>query len=274
MKPIRNAILFLLILTALDVLLRKGFIAFLIPFSLPYNLNGLLLFSLFAGAALWLTQRFARFQQANLSQLGISWNKANRIEFVWGFVAGVVPWGLVAVSQAWWAGFTWEFRPNFNALTLLYGLLFIFIADLGTEVYTRGYAITQFKNQWNVPIAIGIMVLFEIIKSVAFNWGSSAGWYAIVIPVLHIVFFSFIYFTTQRLGASLGMHTGANFVTISLFDLRPGQPHALIPSGLLQADTELEALSIHALQLPWVIMAVLVCLATFMWWKKSNASHT
>ena len=92
--------------------------------------------------------------------------------------------------------------------------------------------------------------------------------YAIVIPVLHVIFFSIIYFKTRRLGASLGIHTGANFITISIFDLRVEQTGQLIPAGVFQSDTSLENLSVHALQMPWVIMALMFSVIVYCWWKK------
>ena len=125
--------------------------------------------------------------------------------------------------------------------------------------------------------AVLILTIFEVLKSLVFNWGSAFLFYVVIIPVLHVAFFSVIYLATGRLGASLGIHVGANFITISIFDLRIEQPNQAIPAGLFEAQTELEELSMHALQIPWVIMASLFCIVTYVWWikkiKRSNAMN-
>ncbi len=268
MKPFGKAIIFLVLLTLLDFLLRKGFIGHFFPFPLPQNFNVMLLFTLFAGCAWIITKQFARSDQMSLDDLGISMSGKNQVEFLVGFLAGSALWGIVALSQSLFAGFSWIIRPEFSAISLIYGLLFIFIADLGTELYTRGYPLSKLEESLGAKVAIVLMVFFEILKSFAFNIGGDLLFYAVLIPALHIVFFSIIYFKTRRLGASLGVHTGANFITISIFDLRVEQPGQAIPAGIFKANTDLETLSIHALQIPWVVMAVLFIVVTYIWWAR------
>ena len=202
----------------------------------------------------------------SMNDLGISLSRRNQFEFIVGFFVGVGLWGIVSICQSFSADFSWVLRPDFDPLTLIHGLLFIFVADLGTELYTRAYPLSKLGAGFGARMAILIMVLIEVGKSVGYNYGSDLLLYAVLIPVLHIVFFSIIYFKTKRLGASLGVHTGANFITISIFDLRPAQPGQAIPAGLFQADTGLESLSVHALQLPWVVMAILFSAAMYFWW--------
>ena len=112
------------------------------------------------------------------------------------------------------------------------------------------------------------MVLFVGMKSFSFDMEGELLFYAMMIPALHTIFFSIIYFKTKRLGASLGIHTGANFITISIFDLRIEQPGQAIPSGIFQPSVELETLSLTALQLPWVVMALFFSVAVYIWWIK------
>lgn len=69
---------------------------------------------------------------------------------------------------------------------------------------------------------------------------------------------------TVRVEASVGVHTGANFITISIFDLCLEQSGQVIPAGILQPNRGLETLSIDALQLPWVVMAVLCSVVTYI----------
>ncbi len=272
MKPILKGLSFLLVLTLFDFLLRKGFLGHFVPFILPYNLNVLLLFTLFAGSAWLITKRFAKSDGMRLNDLGVSLSKKNRSEFLLGFLVGIFLWGLVSISQSLITGFSWELRPDFNPISLLYGLIFIFIADLGTELYMRAYPLRKIEASYGAKMAVAVLVIFEIIKSLAYSVGGDLFFYALLIPVLHIAFFSFIYFKTKRLGASLGIHTGANFITISIFDIRTAHPNQAIPSGLFQADRDLENFSIHALQMPWVIMAFLFCLVTYFWWTKKERS--
>ena len=268
MKPFIKAILFLVILTLFDFLLRKGLIASFVPVPLPHNLTFLLLFSAFAACA-WLTTKwFARSGQITLNDLGVSLSKYNRLEFYYGLLIGVVLWAIVSLSQSVAAGFSWELRPDINFLNLIYGLVFIFIADLGTELFYRGYPLTKFRESFGAKIAIVIMVAFVGLKSFSFHIDGEILLYTMLIPALHTVFFSFIYFKTKRLGGALGVHTGANFVTISIFDLRVEQPGQAIPAGIFQSDVDLETLSLTALQLPWVIMAVVFSVATYFWWKR------
>lgn len=271
MKPYVKAIIFLVVLTALDFLFRKGFLSFLIPFQLPNNTTYLLFFSLFAVSA-WLTTKwFSKSDGQSLSDFGISFNASNRIDFLYGFILGVVLWGVVSIIQSYVAGFSWIVRPNVSLIHLLYGLVFIFVADLGTELFTRGYPLTRFKDSFGAVVAIVIMVLFVALKSISFDQDINQLMYAIAIPALHTIFFSIIYFKTKRLGGALGLHTGANLVTISIFDLRPGQPNQAIPSGFFTSDTGLESLSLMALQMPYVLMAVALSVAVCFWHPKSNS---
>ncbi len=260
-----------MLLTLIDFLFRKGLVGHFLPFVLPLNLNILLLFAMFTGCAWFITKRFAQSDQMRLNDLGISLSKSNQIDFFIGFVVGTVLWGIVSLSQSLFTGFSWVLRPDFNALTLIHGLVFIFIADLGTELFTRGYPLIKLEEGFGAKAAIAIMVFFEVLKSLAFNIGSDLLLYAVLIPTLHIVFFSIIYFKTRRLGASLGVHTGANFITISVFDLRIEQPGQAIPAGIFQADADLETLSLHALQLPWVVMALMFSIATYIWWTRKSS---
>jgi len=273
MRPFLKAILFLVILTLLEILLRKGLIANFIPIGLPMNATILLLFLAFALSAWLISKRFCTADKITLKNLGISLDKSNRFEFLYGFIIGVVLWGIVAICQSLLAGFSWEFRPDFMPATLLYGLLFIFIADLGTELYARGYPLTKLKESVGGKAAIIIMVCFFALKSFSFERQGELLFYSMLIPALHTVFFSIIYFKTKRLGASLGLHTGANFITISIFDLRVAQPNQAIPAGLFQANVELETLSLHALQLPWVLVAVLLSIITYLWWRKKDTHN-
>lgn len=270
MKPFRKGILFLALLTALDFLLRKGLIGFFLPFQLPQNLNVLLLFSLFAALSWFITKWFCRSDQTSLSDLGISFNSKNRFEFLYGFLIGVGLWAIVSIAQSFAAGFSWTLRPDINPWSLLYGLIFIFIADLGTELFTRGYPLTKFKDRFGPHTAMAIMVCFVGLKSFSFDLQGELLFYTLLIPALHTVFFSIIYFKTKRLGGALGIHTGANLVTISIFDLRVTQPGQAIPSGIFEPNAELETLSLSALQLPWMLMAIALSLAVYFWWAKTR----
>lgn len=219
MKPFFKAVLFLLLLTALDFLLRKGLLAFYLPFQLPQNANILLLFTLFALSAWQFTRWFGKSDKMTLLDLGITLSAQNRLEFYYGFVIGVVLWAVVSLLQSFSAGFSWELRPEVSLYHLVYGLLFIFIADLGTELYTRGYPLRSFEKSVGPYAAILLMMVFVGFKSYSSQVTGEHLFYTILIPVLHTLFFSIIYFKTRRLGAALGIHTGANFVTISIFDL-------------------------------------------------------
>jgi membrane protease YdiL (CAAX protease family) len=170
--------------------------------------------------------------------------------------------------QSFAAGFEWTIRSDINMFNLLFGLVFIFIADLGTELYTRGYPLTRFKDSFGANMAIVIMVLFVSLKSVSLNHQGELLMYIILIPAIHTIFFSIIYFKTKRLGASLGIHTGANFVTNSIFDLRESQDSQVIPSGIFESNVPLEELSLSALQMPYVVVALLFSLVCYIWWKK------
>lgn len=265
MKPFLKAIFFLALLTLIDFLLRKGFIGFFIPNIFPQNLTILLLFTLFTVLSWLITKWFCKTDEKSLMNLGISFNTKNRFEFFYGFLIGLVLWALVSFIQSVSAGFSWILRPDFSLFNIVYGLVFIFIADLGTELYTRGYPLTRFKDSFGETSAIIIMVFFVGLKSFSFDLQGELLLYSILIPALHTVFFSIIYFKTRRLGAALGIHTGANFITISIFDLRIEQPGQAIPPGIFQSNVDLETISLAALQLPWVFMAILFSVAVYFW---------
>ena len=272
MKAFVKAIAFLLLLTFLDFFLRQGLILQLFPLPLPKNPTIFLLYSLFAGAAWFYSRRFCKREGSEFKDLGIAFDASNRTDFYIGLLVGIVLWALVSIIQAFTAGFTWELRPEISLFNILYGLLFIFVADLGTELYTRGYPLTRCKDSFGATKAILIMTIFVGLKSYRPSLESELLVYSILIPALHTIFFSIIYFKTKRLGAGVGVHTGANFVTISIFDLRSEQAGQPIPSGIFQPNTELEALSINALQLPWVIVAGAFSIAVYFWWAKEKAS--
>lgn len=269
MKPFLKAVFFLTLLTVLDFLLRKGFVAFLIPFTLPQNVAVFFLFTAFAVSSWLITKWFCKRDKITLHDLGISFDFQNRFDFFYGFLVGVGLWAIVSLIQSASAGFSWVLRPEINLWNIFYGLIFIFIADLGTELYTRGYPLTRFEDSFGPINAIVIMVFFVGLKSFSFEVQGELLFYTILIPALHTIFFSIIYFKTKRLGAAVGVHTGANFVTISIFDLRVEQPGQAIPAGLFQSNVELESLSLTALQLPWVFMALLFSIAVYVWWVKN-----
>lgn len=271
MKSIVKPIVFLGLLTILDLILRKGFFPFFIPIPIPQNYIVLLFFILFAILSLFITKRFSEKAHINLKTLGISLDVKNRLEFYIGFVIGIGLWALVSMIQSYSADFSWVLRSDISLFNIIYGLVFIFIADLGTELFTRGYALSQFKNKLGEVNAIMIMVLFVGLKSFSFQVQGELLLYTILIPALHTVFFSLIYFKTKRIGASLGLHTGANFVTICIFDLREVQTGQAIPSGIFQSNVELGNLSLNALQWPWIIMAILLSLGIYFWRRKSKA---
>jgi len=268
MKSFLKAILFLVILWIIDFFLRKGLVANFIPFQLPHNFTILFLFSLFAFSSWFITKWFCEKDKMTLNDLGISLDQKNQFEFIYGFLIGIVLWGIVSIIQSYTAGFSWELRANITLYNILFGLLFIFIADLGTELFTRGYPLKKLEDGFGGKAAIIIMVFFVGLKSHSFEAEGELLLYSILIPALHTIFFSVIYFKTRRLGAALGIHTGANFVTISIFDLRIEQPMQAIPSGIFQSSVDLETLSLTALQLPWVFMALLFSIVTYFWWIK------
>jgi len=271
-KPYIKAIFFLIILTIADFLLRKGFVASFIPFKLESNFLILFLFVLFAIFGWLVTTWFSKSDKISLGDIGISFNTKNRFEFLYGFFIGFCLWGIVSITQALLANFSWELRSDINYFNIVYGLIFIFIADLGTELYVRGYALTRFKDSFGYTLAIIIMVFFVGLSSYSPNLQGELLFYAMLIPALHTIFFSIIYFKTKRLGAALGVHTGANFVTISIFDLRVAQPNQAIPPGILQPNVELETLSLTALQLPWVFMAIIFSVAAYFWGAKLKSN--
>ncbi|PCE66323.1 CPBP family glutamic-type intramembrane protease [Sediminicola luteus] len=271
MKPLLRPLVFLIVLWVLDIVLRKGFILFFLPFTLPGNLNHLLFFTLFAWVSWYLSKRMAAQAGNTMTTLGVSFNRKNNMEFYSGLLIGILLWGMVALIQGEIAGFSWVLRPESGAFNLLYGLLFIFIADLGTELFTRPYPLTQLESNYGIWFAMVFMVAFVALKSISFEVSGQLLFFSILIPALHTVFFSFIYFKTKRIGGALGLHTGANFVTISVFDLRETQTNQPIPSGLFQSDSALDGLSMVALQMPYVLMAVLLSVATYWWWRKETS---
>lgn len=273
MKPFFKAILFLIILTILDFSLRKGLISFPIPIQLPTNFTLFFLFTLFTLFSWLITKWFCKTDKITLYDLGISLNSKNSLEFQYGLIIGIILWAIVSILQSYIAGFSWELRPNISLYNILYGLLFIFIADLGTELFTRGYPLKSFKKSVGANAAIIIMMFFVGLKSYSNQVEGELLLYTILIPVLHTIFFSIIYFKTNRLGAALGIHTGANFITISIFDLRPEQENQAIPSGIFQSNVDLENLSLAYLQLPWVFMALTFSIVVYLWWKKDKRHH-
>ena len=273
MKPFLKAILFLVIIWIFDILFRMGLIANFISFQLPHKLTMLFLFSLFAFFSWLITKWFCKKDEMTLHDLGISLHQKNRLEFVYGFLIGIALWAIVSIVQSYTAGFSWELRDNISLSNLLYGLGFIFIADLGTELFTRGYPLKRLKDSFGANTAILIMVFFVGLKSYSFDASGELLFYIILIPALHTIFFSIIYFKTKRLGASLGIHTGANFISISVFDLRTEQPIQAIPSGIFQSNVDLETLSLTALQLPYVFMALIFSFVTYFWWNKIGRHH-
>ncbi|MCT4625086.1 MAG: hypothetical protein N4A46_15790 [Schleiferiaceae bacterium] len=272
MKPIVRALVFIILLTLLDFALRKGVLP--IPIPLPKNITFFILYTVFAVLSWFITKRFAKRDKLSMQDLGIDFKTANRLDFLKGFGVGVALWAIVAFAQAQLAGFSWILRPDVGIFNIAYGLLFIFIADLGTELHSRGYALTIFKNNFGVNMAILAMVFITSLRSFDPQLDGEFLLYAMIIPALHTIFFSFIYFKTKRLGASLGLHAGANFITISIFDLRESALDQPIPSGLFQASESLENLSLTSLQIPWVIMPLLLSIATYVWFRKSQSSPT
>jgi len=266
MKPLLKSILFLLLLTVFDLVFRKGFLNIPFPFQLPNNGIVLILFTLFAIIAWKVTKWFCKWDKMDISNLGISWNKKNRVEFYYGVLIGIGLWAIVSLVQSYSAGFSWELRPNISLVNIFYGFIFIWIADLGTELFTRGYPLTKLTEAYGSRIAIMIMVCFVGIKSFSFEAEGEYLFYSMIIPALHTIFFSVIYLKTKRLGGALGVHVGANFVTISIFDLRMEQPNQAIPAGIFQPNTDLDTLSLNALQWPWVVMASVFSIVVYFWW--------
>ena len=244
--------------------------AFFIPIKLPQNTMILVLFTLFTIAAWFASKWFCKKDGQGLQQLGISFNSKNRFDFLYGFLVGLVLWVIVSLTQGTAAGFSWILRPDFKIFNLIYGLIFIFVADLGTELFTRGYPLTRLKDSFGANVAIFIMVFFVSLKSFSNDIGGELLFYSILIPALHTVFFSIIYFKTKRLGAAVGVHTGANFATISIFDLRITQPNQAIPSGIFEPNVSLETLSMTSLQLPMVFMAILFSVIVYFWWTRKD----
>ena len=268
MKHWLKPISFLAIMLVLDILFRMGIIAFLIPIPLTPSFSAFILFALFAVLGLFITNWFAKKDRMHLSDVGITLDSKNRRDVFFGFLIGVVLWTVVSLAQSWTAGFSWNLQSEISILNLVHGLIFIFVADLGTEIFTRGYPLTRLRNQSGSFVAITFMVFFVGLKSYSPNVNGELLFYTMLIPALHTIFFSIIFFKTKRLGGALGVHTGANFATISLFDLRPEQSTMLIPSGLFRADVDFETISINALQLPYVVMAVIFSVAVYLWWRK------
>lgn len=269
-SPFIKALSFLAILTILDFLFRKGIFFQIIPVPLPQYIVGLVIYGLFALLALFITSKFCQLDSLSLKNIGISLDKSNKREFAYGLLIGTIVWSVVSVSAAFFSGFWWELHLNNVILNITMGLLFVFLADLGTELYVRGYGLTQLKNRFGIVIAIILISLFVGFSSFSANSPTDLMIYAMIIPALHAVFFSIIYFKTGRLGGALGLHTGGNFATISLFDFSGDQSGSLILPGLFHPDSSLEGLSIHAIQLPFII-AALILIAVVYFWKPDNS---
>jgi membrane protease YdiL (CAAX protease family) len=273
MKASLKVFAYLSILTFLHFAFRKGLLPIPIPIPLPQDFIMLIFFSLFTLLAWFVTKRFAKSDEKSLEDLGISFKAKNRMEFLYGFFVGVVLWGIVSFAQSFLAGFSWVVRPDISVFNVVYGLLFIFIADLGTELYFRGYPLTKLKDSFGSSAAIVVMVFFSGLLSFSIEAEPEILFYSMIIPALHTLFFSIIYFKTKRLGAAVGLHTGANFITISIFDLRIEQPNQAIPAGIFQSDVDIETLSLFEVQLPWVLMALALSIVVYFWWKKKPAEE-
>ncbi|OIQ30435.1 MAG: hypothetical protein BM564_03450 [Bacteroidetes bacterium MedPE-SWsnd-G2] len=268
MKPFYKATLFLVLVFLLEIVFRNGLLIHFMPFQLPYNANILIGFTGFTICCWFITKRFCKWDNMSLKDLGISFLSNNRKDFFYGFVIGVILWGIVSLAQSYFAGFSWVLRPNVSLVNIFYGLLFIFIADLGTELFYRGYPLTRYKDSFGYLWAIIIMFLFVSLKSYSPGLSGELLFYALLIPGLHTIFFSIIYFKTKRLGAAVGLHTGANFITISIFDLRVTNPNQAIPSGIFDSNVAVDTLSLTAVQMPWVVMASLLSIVVYFWWQK------
>ena len=272
MKPYQKAFLFLFIVTIFDYLFRKGIVP--LPLPLPRGASFLILFGLFAFFAWLATKRFAKSDGLTLKDLGITTSAANRRDFIYGTLVGIAIWGLVSIIQSIAAGFDWVLRSDISIYNILYGFVFIFVADLGTELYARGYPLTKLKESFGANAAIVVMVFFFALISFSLRYEGELLMYVMLIPMLHTIFFSIIYFKTGRLGAGVGVHTGANFVTNSIFDLRETQDGQAIPSGIFEANVPLDNLSLTALQMPYVAMAILFSAVCYFWWRKSPEQPT
>lgn len=264
-----KAILFLLLLWLFDVLFRAGFIGFLLPIPIQGKIGGLMMYSLFVGVAWGATRFFCRWDQVPFATLGISLGRDNQREFWVGLLVGITFWAIISYIQSWTSGFSWTIQEDVLISNLGFGLLFIFVADLGTELFTRGYPLMRLTKAYGPTSAILLLSLFVGLKSFSPNLTGELLFYTILIPVLHTVFFSIIYLKTGRLGGALGVHTGANFVSICIFDLDGEQAGELIPHGFIQPETAIEELSMNALQIPYVVGAVLFSALVYFWWPGS-----
>lgn len=267
-----KAILFLFLLWLFDVLFRAGLIGHLFSIPIQGKMGGLIMYTLFAGMAWGATRLFCRWDQIRFADLGISLGRNNRREFWFGLLVGIIFWAIISYFQGLISGFSWTIQEDILIPNLLFGLLFIFVADLGTELFMRGYPMIRFREAYGPPVAIFLLSLFVGLKSLSPNLSGELLGYAILIPVLHNVFFSIIYLRTKRLGGSLGVHIGANFVSICIFDLDGEQAGELIPHGFIQPDRAIEELSMHTLQLPYVIGAVIFSVLVFYFWPTSLSS--
>lgn len=137
MKPFLKAFFFLLVVWIFDLLLRMGLILHFIPFQLPSNFTLLVLFLLFVLVSYFITRWFCKKDHIKTKDLGTNYDLKNRLDFLYGFIIGFVLWAVVSLLQLWMAGFSWELRTNISFYHIIYGLIFIFIADLGTELFTR-----------------------------------------------------------------------------------------------------------------------------------------
>ena len=158
MKSYLKASFFLVIVYILDLILRKGMIPIPLPF--PSHLSYLILYALFAILVWFITKRFARSDGQSLSDLGVDFRWKNRRDFLWGLAIGIIFWGAISLIQAWIADTKWIVRPGVSLFSVIYGFVFIFLADLGTELYFRAYPLTKFKENYGSGLAILIMTIF------------------------------------------------------------------------------------------------------------------
>lgn len=253
-----KAFSFLAILSVLDMTLRDGVLERLFGDVSSTFLLAFVFYSLFAALALTITVWFCRWDGIRLKTLGIGLDRTNRRDFLCGLVLGVIVWSLVSFTVSASAGFSWEFQLGNALINMWIGLIFIFIADLGTELYVRGYGLTGLKTVFGPYVAIAAISTLVGLRSYSPSVPSETLFYVVLIPTLHAILFSIVYFKTGRLGASVGIHTGGNFATISLFDFgRKG--------GLLHPDIDIQALSIHSIQLPFVAAALLLIVFVCVW---------
>ncbi len=261
------AIVFLLLMAGLSWLMRTGGVLMFLP-ALPQPYTLYALYGLFAVAALLITAWFCKRDGLSLRQLGIGVDRNNRRDFVWGLLIAIALWGAMALVMTVTAGIRWQWHPEFLFPNLIIGLVFIFVADLGTEVAYRGYGLTRLSQGIGPWPAILCIAVFVGLQAYSPGRQESMQVYAMLIPALHAVFFALLYLYTGRLGASVGLHTGGNLASISLFDFDGNVPGQLIPAGVFQPGETVMTNSAHAIQLPFVITALLIILALVLLWRR------